>query len=390
MAPKVVAVTGASGFIGAHVVLALLRRGYIVHACVRNKDDAKNKFLLELGGPVRLFSALLLDEGAYDAAFAGAVGVIHVAAVLAIAGSADPIADMVEPSTRGTRNVLDSVARCGVAHYVHTSSSAAMYDARKGAALDEADWNPDKFVPGGGTDAYPFAKTEGERAVWELVAGQPFTCSCINPTMVFGPCLAKQHAKASPFVFRQALCACSARACARTRSPPPPPSPSPSPPLLGGASPLTPPPPTPPPLLPRGALLSLSLSAADGNPYPNTPLAVVDVRDVADAHVEALERHADADGLRFVLDGGDDTVPANEHVRVAARLFPQYAFALSEMKDPPTRAQHPRGYVRRQWDNGLSKRVLGLRYTSRVQCIRDTVASMVETGWVPTKAKAKL
>ena len=85
MASKVVAVTGASGFIGAHVVLALLRRGYTVHACVRNKDDAKNKFLLELGGPVRLFSALLLDEGAYDAAFAGAVGVIHVAAVLAIA-----------------------------------------------------------------------------------------------------------------------------------------------------------------------------------------------------------------------------------------------------------------------------------------------------------------
>ena len=110
MASKVVAVTGASGFIGAHVVLALLRRGYTVHACVRNKDDAKNKFLLELGGPVRLFSALLLDEGAYDAAFAGAVGVIHVAAVLAIAGSMDPVRDMVEPSTRGTRNVLEEVA----------------------------------------------------------------------------------------------------------------------------------------------------------------------------------------------------------------------------------------------------------------------------------------
>ena len=335
--PTIVAVTGASGFIGAHVVLALLQRGYTVHACVRDAADAKNAFLPALakthGGTVKLFSALLLDEGAYDAAFAGAHGVIHVAAVLSIDGSADPVKDMVEPSTRGTANVLRSVARCGVLHYVHTSSSAAVYDAKKGAMLDETDWNPDPFVPGAGMDSYPFAKTEAEKAVWEMVKGQPFTATCINPTMVWGPCLAKPHAKASPFVFRQALY---------------------------------------------------------GNVYPNTPMSVVDVRDVAVAHVEAMERHGRADGKRFVLDGGADTAPTNEHMRVAARLFPQYTFTFSAERDPPTRAQHPLGYLRRQWDNSLSVRLLGLRYIPREQCIKDTVSSMVETGWVPARPKAKL
>jgi hypothetical protein len=54
---------------------------------------------------------------------------------------------------------------------------------------------------------YNYAKTEGERAVWSHVVGKnkPYTVACINPTMVFGACLAKPHAKASPFIFRQAL-----------------------------------------------------------------------------------------------------------------------------------------------------------------------------------------
>ena len=146
-----VAVTGASGFIGAHIVRVLLERGYTVHACVRNKDDPKNKFLLDMaqqhydatagGERLRLFSATLLDDGAYDAAFAGADAVIHAAAVLAIGGTQDPQKDMVDPSTRGTLNVLRSVEKSGVRHYVHTSSVAAVVNMSKVGAFDESDWS---------------------------------------------------------------------------------------------------------------------------------------------------------------------------------------------------------------------------------------------------------
>jgi nucleoside-diphosphate-sugar epimerase len=114
----------------------------------------------------------------------------------------DPWKDMVEPSTQGTRNILSSVDKNAgrVKHYVHTSSMAAVGSVA-GRAVNEQDWSTTTIeeIP------YNFAKTEGEKVVWAETRGKPYTVSCINPSMVFGPCLAKPHAKASPYVFRQAL-----------------------------------------------------------------------------------------------------------------------------------------------------------------------------------------
>merc|ERR1719329_1533007 len=150
---------------------------------------------------------------------------------------------MVEPSTIGTLNVLGSVDKSGARHYVHTSSVSAIANAVKRDTFTEDDWS-DAQIAGGGTTAYDFAKAEGERVVWRYVEGKPYTVSCINPTMVFGRCLAKPHCKASPFIFRQALY---------------------------------------------------------GNEFPNYPMSVVDVHDVAIAHVEAMLR-PEADRKRFIID----------------------------------------------------------------------------------------
>jgi nucleoside-diphosphate-sugar epimerase len=322
-----VAVTGASGFIGAHIVYVLLERGYTVHACVRNKDDTKHQFLLDLeksinGSNLQLFSAELLNAGAYDAAFAHVDAVIHAAAVLFISDSQDPQKDMVEPSTQGTLNVLSSIDKySSIKHYVHTSSVAAVANMAKGATYDESDWSDVPIE----LDPYTYAKTEGEKVVWKATKGKPYTVSCINPTMVFGRSLSKPHTKASPYVFRQALL---------------------------------------------------------GNAYPNTAMSVVDVHDVAIAHVEAMIR-PEADGKRFIIDGDEETLGVNAVIKEAERMFPQYQWSESMMPGPGK-------FLTKTWDNTSSKKILGMKMTSQEECIRATVQSMIETGWVKTRAKSRL
>lgn len=302
---------------------------------MRNADDPKNEFLKEMAagigkGSIAMFSAELGKGGSYDTPFSNAQAVIHVAAVLAITADQDPIKDMIEPSTFGTTNVLGSVESQGVKHYVHTSSVAAIGSMQSlGRPFDERDWSgatleDEKDSPIG---PYRYAKTLGEQEVWELSKGKPYTVSCINPSMVFGPCLTKAHAKASPFIFRQALY---------------------------------------------------------GNDFFNNPMSVVDVRNVAEAHVLAMEQHGEANGKRFVLDNDEINTTANNLVLLAQKLFPDYSWTESTMPDPPFRKD--------QWSNAQSKAILGLTYYTDEECVRDTVASMVEPGWVPTKpaGKAKL
>jgi len=264
---RVVVVTGASGFIGSHIVRECLERGFTVNACVRNKDDPKNKFLLDMAsntkGTIGLFSADLVAQGSYDEAVSNADAVIHAAAQVDPGVIKDPWKDMVAPSTEGARNMLGSVNKSpSVRHYVHTSSIAAV-GFKPGGRVSEADWSSVSI-----DQAYEFAKREAEKVVWKETEGKPYTVSCINPSMVWGPCLAKPHAKASPYVFRQALY---------------------------------------------------------GNGQPNIPYSAVDVREVARAHVEAMLR-PEAHGKRFILDNDEASLAVNEVIQKAREVFPQHAF----------------------------------------------------------------
>ncbi|KAJ1375564.1 hypothetical protein SESBI_50863 [Sesbania bispinosa] len=80
---EVVCVTGASGFIGSWLVMRLLQRGYTVRATVRDPGNMnKVKHLVELEGAkthLSLWKADLAEEGSFDEAIKGCVGVFHVA-----------------------------------------------------------------------------------------------------------------------------------------------------------------------------------------------------------------------------------------------------------------------------------------------------------------------
>src|SRR5262245_2349600 len=137
----VVAVTGASGYIGSFVTTALRDAGYLVRACVRdpaNKDKVGHLQGLE---GVELFAAALFAEGSYAKAFDGADAVVHCAAVVEIQRVRDPQREVVDPSVKGVRNVLACLGP-SVRTFVHTSSVAAIHQRnRSGNVLSESDWN---------------------------------------------------------------------------------------------------------------------------------------------------------------------------------------------------------------------------------------------------------
>jgi len=131
-----VAVTGASGFIGSHVVKNLVEAGYQVRACVRdaNRTD-KMAYLLAMDkqgpGSVELHSCDLMEakNGAYDEVFSGCAAVFHVAADL----GTDPEHGAPSPQVTydsllaATAGVLDSCKKAKtVKRVVYTSSSAAV------------------------------------------------------------------------------------------------------------------------------------------------------------------------------------------------------------------------------------------------------------------------
>ena len=124
---SIVAVTGASGFIGSHIVQALLTEGYHVRACVRDGSPSseKNQMLLRLAtgqpGSITLVKGELDVAGSYDEAFAGCAAVVHSAAVVEIEQVEDPYVTIVKPAVDGTRNVLASAVASGTIRCVQMS-----------------------------------------------------------------------------------------------------------------------------------------------------------------------------------------------------------------------------------------------------------------------------
>jgi NAD(P)-dependent dehydrogenase (short-subunit alcohol dehydrogenase family) len=120
-----VAVTGATGYLGSHVVKALLEAGYTVHAAVRNvTDETKVGPLRKLtesdaNGKLLFFGgADLLQEGSFDQAFAGCDAVVHTAAIVEVLSQKDAETTVVAPSYGDIRCSGSAPSLHGWAAYV--------------------------------------------------------------------------------------------------------------------------------------------------------------------------------------------------------------------------------------------------------------------------------
>ena len=136
-----VLVTGATGFIGSHLVRALLARGDDVRVTVRAGSPTK---LLE-GLDVEQVTADIVDPRAMRRAAKGIERAFHLAGSVNLRRGAD---ELLRTNAEGTRTVLDACLAAGVQRAVHVSSVAAIGPARPGGALDERHvWSGPLGVP---------------------------------------------------------------------------------------------------------------------------------------------------------------------------------------------------------------------------------------------------
>lgn len=246
-----VLVTGATGYLASHIVAKLLAEGYPVRGTIRSlKKAAHLKAMIEKGLPLELVEAELQDAASWPAAVAGCTYVIHTASPVGM-GCPDHLGEelMVKPAVNGTLNVIKAAAAAGVKRVVMTSSLAAaasvddyVRNAATGKALTPEDWNtPDAPTP------YMRSKVRAELAAWDFIKTPEalgMELVTLLPGVCFGPSLSENLHEGLEDVLK----------------------------FLRGQAPLVP------------AIMA----------------SLVDVRDVADAHVKAITSK-EAAGQRFLL-----------------------------------------------------------------------------------------
>jgi nucleoside-diphosphate-sugar epimerase len=160
-----VAVTGATGFIGRHLVASLLSRGVAVRAVVR--PDSPHS-----APPGAAVVRAPLQASALAGAFAGVEAVVHLAGVVS-AVDAEMYAAV---NAGGTREVAAAADAAG-ARLVHISSLAAAGPAHASAPRGEDD-APTPLTP------YGRSKLDSERALRALPS---LRWTILRPGVVYGP-----------------------------------------------------------------------------------------------------------------------------------------------------------------------------------------------------------
>ena len=188
--PHSVLVTGATGFIASHAIERLLAQGHTVKGTVRDpKAASKNAHLLVMPGAkerLTLVAADLNDTDPFSAHVMDVDTIMHMASPYVI-NVKDPQRDLVDPAVNGTVSMLKAAAKSKtVKRVVLTSSVAAITDQPDGRVLTEADWNTQSSLT---RNAYYYSKTLAERAAWDFMKREKpaFDLVVINPFLVVGP-----------------------------------------------------------------------------------------------------------------------------------------------------------------------------------------------------------
>lgn len=170
-------VTGATGYIGAHLVKALVAEGHTVHAIVRNVKKAE---LIEQEG-VEIFEGSFCDAKAVKKAVAGCDGVYHLGGNAAIWEK--DVKRYFDVNVEGTKIVMEAAMEAGVGRVVFTSSAGVLGPSVSKVVTEDKSRDLDFF------NEYESSKALAESLVKSMVAEKGVDAVIVSPTRVYGPYL---------------------------------------------------------------------------------------------------------------------------------------------------------------------------------------------------------
>ena len=345
MTQKLVLVTGGSGFIAGHCILQLIEQGYLVRTTVRSlgREEAVRSVLADAdmvnGEALSFVAADLTGDAGWADAVAGADFVLHVASPVQ-PGHVENADDLILPAREGTLRVLRAARDAGVVRTVLTSAFHAVGwgHPHDGHVFTEDDWT---VVGAPDVDPYGVSKTLAERAAWDFIEaeGGALELSTMLPVAVMGPVMGNDVSGSNRLILR----------------------------ILDGDLP----------------------------GFPNLYFPVVDVRDVAAAHILAMTAK-EAAGQRFLLSNGPAIamkdigalIRANvgeSGANVPKRSIPDIAVRTGARFSPQMREIAPDlGYARRT-SNEKARRVLGWQPRAPEEAVIAAAQSLVVKGLVKKK-----
>jgi len=336
-------VTGASGYVASHCVKQLLEAGYRVRGTVRSlKNPKKVDFLYKLvpekKDNLELVEADLLLPETWVEATKGVEYVLHVASPFIMGNPREDL--LIKPAVEGTLNVLEAALKNGVKKVVITSSVASVwYGNWDKKMVNEDDWSIESAC-----GSYEKSKVRAERAAWDFWRKHvgKIEIATICPGLMVGPVFA----------------------------------------MMGGAS--------------EEIVTDLMLNRVPG--LPKLAFGLVDVRDVALAHIKAMESPT-SNGQRYLLVGGtywfiDIANVLREEFEKHGYKIPKTVFNRCLIKFAANFDKKIKSIVNvlgkeMRVDNSKSIKELGINYRDPKQALIDMGWSFINLGGIPDKRKKK-
>jgi len=335
-----VTITGITGYVGSQVAMAFVKSGkFRIRGTVRSKDNAAKidplkKAFGDLFGQIELVEADLLKPETMIEACKGSDYIVHVASPFPLAPP-EHEDDLIKPAVEGTASVMEAAFATGVKKVVLTSSVASIamgYNNGSKTTFTEEDWSkPEEFkVPD--FNAYGKSKTLAEKKAWDMVAEHnekagpdgKVALVTINPGLIIGP-----NFNSASFSSGDMVGGC-----------------------LTGAMPA----------------------------IPAVYFPMVDVRDVAKAHLEGVLRD-EANGKRFILNCESKWVVDIATILKKSGKFPAYPTHEKEAEKDTTGLKP--FAIEATYVNTASKDVLGIKYIPVEQSLVDMGNSLIATGYIP-------